>query len=238
MDTMKIYIDDTGQLHPNYPHGDIFIYAGFWTTDEQDDAINKQYGILRQQFFKTKSEVKGSSMKEKARIKIIRRLKNKFPDGFHPIFVAVKVKDLDIDFSDKQAVQLHKNYLLRRFVEEAIKDKRLKLGMKLKKVQIFIDDQSKTRLPNFDSLEKYINNSAKGNRYFNPYTQQSAAEFSVFYEDSKYNNGIQIADILANTKGHYYNSDAGLIDVKEQFQKLSIPAPLKLPTKWTIKTID
>lgn len=236
---MRIYIDDSGQLHPHYIHGDIFVYCGYWTTDDRDSDIKHKYGVLRRQIYHTKNEVKASSMTEKTKLKILKKIKKEFGNYFNPIFVTTKVSDLTIDFSSKSAVQLHKNYLLRRFVEEAIKDKRNKLGMQFKNIEVFIDDQSKTRLPNYDSLERYINKCAKQMYFWNPYTKKSAAKFKVKYEDSKVNNGIQIADIIANTKGSYYNSSKHLkSNVKTKFGELEFARPLKLPRYWINKNSD
>lgn len=232
-ETMAIYIDDTGQLHPNYKKGSVFLYAGFWTPYEKMAEIKRFYGVLRRQIFRTSREVKGSQMDEKIKLQIIRRIKNKFPDNFHPIFVAVKVPILTIDFSSKQSVQLHKNYLLRRFVETAIQDKRAKCGDRFDHVHVYIDDQSKTRLHNRDSLERYLNKSAKHMYFWNKYQKTSAAKFTVSYEDSQYDNGIQLADVLANTKGHYYNGTVKSTLVQDRFKSIGIDAPLKLPKNWT-----
>ncbi|TGE66733.1 DUF3800 domain-containing protein [Weissella confusa] len=233
-ETMAIYIDDTGQLHPNYPKGPVFLYAGFWTSFEKMNEIKNFYGVLRYQIFHTRDEVKGSTMNEKTKLNIIRRIKNKFPDDFHPIFVAVNVPDLSIDFGSKRAVQLHKNYLLRRFVETAIQDKRNKCADRFDFVNVYIDDQSKTRLPNYDSLESYLNKSAKHQYSWNKYPAQSKAKFTVSYEDSQYDNGIQLADVLANAKGRYYNGNQQNSNVKNKFELLGINAPLKLPKFWLL----
>lgn len=139
---------------------------------------------------------------------------------------------MSIDFGSKQSVQLHKNYLLRRFVETAIQDKRNKCADRFDFVNVCIDDQSKTRLPNYDSLERYLNKSAKHQYSWNKYPTQSKAKFTVSYEDSKYDNGIQLADVLANAKGRYYNGTQQNSNVKNKFKLLGINAPLKLPKFW------
>lgn len=232
---MVIYIDDSGQLHPNYPHSCIFVYGGFWTTKKADDDINKYFGVLKSQFFHTHREIKASSMSESTKTKIIKRLKNKFKNEFNPIFVSVDVKSLTIDFNSKQTVQLHKNYLIRRYVEHAIKNKRKILDNTSSSVNIHIDDQSKTKIENYDSLERYINKNMKGG--YNNTWMHSDALFSVKYEDSKSSNGIQIADVLANSKMDYHMGKFVKTNLKTVMKNKHIPVPLKLPNYWTSEEV-
>lgn len=234
MSDIIIYIDDSGQLHPNYPHSSVFVYGGYWTTKEADDEIIKHFGKLKRQIFKSGREIKASSMTENIKINIIRRLKNKFKNSFNPIFVSVDVKSLTIDFTSKQTVQLHKNYLIRRFVETAIKNKRyiIKDDSSVN-VNIHIDDQSKTSIGNFDSLDRYITKMMRGNyRNVNVWLH-SNANFTVKYEDSKASNGIQIADILANSKMDYHIGKFKRNNLKTFMKNKEICSPLKLPNYWT-----
>lgn len=234
MDKIIIYIDDSGQLHPNYPHSDVFVYGGYWTTEEANDEIIKYYGVLKRQIFHTNHEIKASNMSESVKTQIIKRLKNKFKDEFNPIFVSVDVKSLTIDFSSKQNVQLHKNYLIRRYIEFAVKHKRSILGNNSPTVDVHIDDQSKTKLENYDSIERYINKCMQGKYYSDKHIwMNSTANFTVKYEDSKMSNGIQIADVLANSKMDYHIGKFHNVNLKTVMANKNIIRPLKLPEYWT-----
>ncbi|MFT8498324.1 DUF3800 domain-containing protein [Leuconostoc pseudomesenteroides] len=235
MDDIIIYIDDSGQLHPNYPHSSVFVYGGYWTTKESDSEINKYFGKLKRQIFKSNKEVKSSNMSESIKIRIIKRLKNKFKDSFNPIFVSVDVKALTIDFKSKQTVQLHKNYLIRRFVETAIAHKRKVMQDESLSVHVHIDDQSKTKIENYDSLDRYISKMMTG-RYGYRW-MLSNAQFTVKYEDSKSSNGVQIADVLANSKMDYHIGKFKKYNLKTVMKNKNVPVPLKLPVYWTSESI-
>lgn len=239
MEKIIIYIDDSGQLHPNYPFSDVFVYGGYWTDESSDDAIKKYYGILKRQIFHTNKEVKASKMTESVKVQIIKRLKNKFKNSFNPIFVSVDVKSLTIDFSSKQNVQLHKNYLIRRYVEQAITHKRSIDKQVSSKVDVHIDDQSKTKLENYDSIERYIIKCMKGSYHSDTHIwMNSTANFSVEYEDSKASNGIQIADVLANSKMDYHIGKFSKFNLKTVMKQKDIKMPLKLPKYWTSSQLE
>lgn len=106
-------------------------------------------------------------------------------------------------------------------------------------VHVHIDDQSKTKIENYDSLDRYISKMMTG-RYGYRW-MLSNAEFTVKYEDSKSSNGIQIADVLANSKMDYHIGKFKKHNLKTVMKNKRIPVPLKLPIYWTsesIKSID
>lgn len=232
MSDLQIFIDDSGQLNPNYKFGSIFTYSGFWCLSDDLARIESFYGVLKKQIFHTKKEIKASSMKNRVEKQIIRRIISKFPNKFHPIFECVDVTKLDqVDFDSKQAVQIHKNYCVRRLIEVAIRQKRrLYKDFDVDTVQIFIDNQSQTILTNYDSLERYINKSLS-NYYFRESSVTSDKKCTVTYKDSKTSNAIQICDVLANSK--FRNQNKKFNDFSAMLKDNNIEYPLKLPVRWS-----
>ncbi|QVQ49116.1 DUF3800 domain-containing protein [Latilactobacillus sakei] len=62
MTTMHIFIDDSGQLNPNYPHSDFFVYGGYWTLSSNLNQVERYYRVLHRQIFGTNLEIKASDM--------------------------------------------------------------------------------------------------------------------------------------------------------------------------------
>lgn len=234
MTTLHIFIDDSGQLNPKYPFSNFFVYAGFWCFEEDVKSISTFHKVLSRQIFHDTHEVKASKMSKKIKKQFIKRLLNKFYGSFHPLFESVYVPQLTIDFGDKKAVQLHKNYLIRRLVEKAIKEKRqYSPKIMVEKVVVSIDNQSQTTIGNYDSLERYINKKMH-NEYFSSTYTISGAKFSAAFQDSKASRCIQICDILANSKYEYHNGT--FPEFKDFCGQHGINAPLKLPKYWTTKS--
>ncbi|KJY49441.1 hypothetical protein JG29_04940 [Bombilactobacillus mellis] len=222
----NIFIDDSGQLHIKYPKKHMFIYGGFWAPENEVSKINTYYSIIKMQLFKSKKEVKGSNMSPKIKKRIINRICKKFPQGFHPIFICVNVDNLDrLNFNNKRSVQLFKNYLIRRLIEIAILDQR-RYGYYSRDTDIFIDNQSKTQLGFFDSLEPYLNKYFH-DRYASRTYIKNSANFKAKFLDSKASNLIQIADILANSKYQYYTGKFDTFKIIMSAKK--VKDPLKLP---------
>lgn len=196
---LSIYLDDSGQLHPNY-YSSFFVYGGYWCIKGDEQQIANCYARMIRQIYRTKREIKASEMKHKQKRKILRRLATNFKDTFHPIFVASNVDDITIDFKNKENVQLHKNYLIRRLVEDVIHQARdLKIG-KIEKVSVFIDNQNQTKLTGRDSLSVYMNKKFRPGSYVSDTYTISEAAFECLFLDSKAHRTIQIADLLANCK--------------------------------------
>lgn len=71
MTILHIFIDDSGQLNPNYPHSNFFVYGGYWTLSNDLKQIEKYYKILHRQIFKTTSEIKASDMSNRDRKSVV-----------------------------------------------------------------------------------------------------------------------------------------------------------------------
>lgn len=142
-------------------------------------------------------------MKNRKKMLLIKGIKSRNDRIFHPTFIVENLIETSANIDDKVSKQLHKNYLIRRFVEECIRDFRRIYKTKVSKVIINIDDQSQTQLQRFDSFPKYINNYFRSN-YATVTYLHSDAVFDTNYKDSAVSRGIQICDILANCKYNHY----------------------------------
>ncbi|MCH4169351.1 MAG: DUF3800 domain-containing protein [Streptococcaceae bacterium] len=205
MEEINIYIDDSGQLHTNY-YSDYFIYGGYWCLAEDSQKISKTYSIQMSKIYHTKKEIKSSNMKHKYKRKVLRKLVSECQDCFNPIFIASKVSEISIDFDNKQAVQLHKNYILRRLVEDTIKQIKKQNFSDISKINVFIDNQNQTKIVNRDSFPVYLNNYFKNN-YLRNFTTTNVP-FETKYLDSSKHKAIQIADLLANCKFNRYENNS------------------------------
>lgn len=233
MTTLHIFIDDSGQLNPNYPHSDFFVYGGYWTLSSNLNQVERYYRVLHRQIFGTNLEIKASDMSIGIKKQITNRMLKKFPEDFNPVFESIYVPQMTIDFESKQAVQLHKNYLIRRLVEKVILEKRKYFPKILvDEVVIIIDNQSQTKLNSYDSLERYLNKSMH-NQYFTESYVKSSVPYKARFKDSKISPSIQLCDILANSKYGYHNGKFPVL--KSFLNKKGVAAPLKLPTKWETK---
>ncbi|MFB8606246.1 DUF3800 domain-containing protein [Enterococcus casseliflavus] len=229
---ISIYIDDSGQLHTNYK-SDYFVYGGFWCETNKTNSIAGTYSKNMKIIYRTKGEVKTDRMSDKHKRKILRRILKNHSEEVHPIFVATYIPYITIDFSKKEAVQLHKNYILRRLIEDVISSIAA-TGEKLEHVNIFIDNQSQTQVANRDNLEKYIKNYFSGNgSYLLKSFTTTDASISVSFLESKTYKAMQLADFFANTK--YCRYQHCCLDSKNIYEEFSInPACRKHPKHFTL----
>ena len=228
---ISIYIDDSGQLHPNY-HSDYFIYGGYWCFTENATEIADTYGLMMGRIYRTKKEIKSSDMKDKHKRKVLRRIFRDHNDEVNPIYIASYIPDITIDFSNKESVQLHKNYILRRLVEDVINHlNREKISVD--SINVYIDNQSQTTLTARDSLEKYIENYFDNhNGYLTESYTYSNASFNVEFLESSHYRNMQLADLFANCKFCRY--DKLCLDSKVIFEEFDcVPLCRKHPIYFT-----
>lgn len=203
---VMIFIDDSGQLHTNY-HSDYFIYGGYWCFKHDVQHINSSFSRMIKNIYKTNKEVKTSEMTAKIKKNIVKRVFKQNNTSINPVFIATKVSYLTkLNFNDKQRVQLHKNYILRRLVEDVINDLKHKGINDVNQINIYIDNQSQTNLTSRDSFAIYINKCFTKNGYITHNYTNSNLKFNVKFLDSKSSKSIQLADLLANCKFHRYHS--------------------------------
>lgn len=204
---LYIWIDESGTLSKNLKNPQNYIYAGYWCLEKDRSAIESTFSRhLINMFPSCKSgEKKASAMKERKKRLLIQYVVDEQRAKFHPVFIREDLTKLDNDLSTKETIQLHKNYLLRRFVEESIRDYRQVVGMltKTKKVVVNIDDQSTTDLQRYDAFPVYLNKYFK-RKYYSGSWLQSQAVFDVRFQDSNSKRGIQLCDVLANCKYNHY----------------------------------
>lgn len=197
-----IFLDDSGQLHPNYPFGDYFVYGGIVLKDKDLHGINKSYSNLVKTV-KKENGIKGELKTSQMTVPMKRRLLNKLSKySCHQAFVTVEIPRLvRLNFSNKKDVVRFKNYVVRRLIDQLICTNKIPKSCEM--VEIHIDNQNVAHSAR-DSLEDHLMNFFNEENYYLVHTQYSTtsfkSKFAVYYKDSESNYLIQAADLLANSK--------------------------------------
>lgn len=225
---MCIWLDEAGTLSKNPKNPPFFIYAGFWCLQKHKEKIISPFSRQLINMFPSckYGEKKASSMKNRKKQILIKKIEENNHDIFHPIFVVEQLNKLHVPLQDKEDIQSHKNYLMRRFVEICMRQHRKIYNEDPYNVFINIDDQSRTQLHYNDAFPTYINKIFK-NQYSNHCYFISNSNFEVSFKDSNKYRGIQICDILANCKYNYYIHDR--LDLHKALNKNDIRLK-KLPS--------
>lgn len=221
-----IFLDDSGQLHPNYPHGDHFVYGGLLLKENDFHGINSSYKNLVRTIKKQKGidgELKTSLMDNSTKRRLLNRLKKYNADQ---IFVTVKVSALKrINFNNKKDVVRYKNYIIRRLIQRLIVINKIPKQCDL--VEIHIDNQNIAHSAR-DSLEDHLYIFFNEDNYYNIHKQYNTtsfkADFHVYFKDSETNYLVQAADLLANTMFSALEKDQTLKRFfKSDFVCLNLP---------------
>ena len=225
-----LFIDDSGQLHPNYPFSDIFVYGGLLMNEKVFHKFNKAYKNIIQQIKKEKNqsgELKTSSMDIGTRRRLLNYVKKQ--EGIVQIFVSVKVSSLlRLDFTLPKDVNRFKNYIVRRLIDQ-IKLQSNHLN-NCTILDIYIDNQNVAHSA-IDSLDGYLNNFYNENRYDHigvaATTLSVTCDYKVYYRDSSHNYCIQAADLLANSYWQTFrdeNTRKGILTLLKE-DKITLKLP-------------
>ncbi|MEN2326135.1 DUF3800 domain-containing protein [Lacticaseibacillus paracasei] len=223
---LSIYIDESGTLCKSDASPDYFVYGGFWCTSDQSENISANFGRELIRLFPSckNGEKKASTMKHRKERILLSEIVSDSEGSFHPVFVSEYLKSLEKPLSTKEEKQLHKNYLLRRFVEKCIVDFR-QCGYTSETINVYIDDQPKTKIISYDDFPNYLSNHLHA-QYYSPSYITSNAKISVKFMDSNFDRRIQLCDVLANAKWNHYIH--GHNDVEKGLEKADVTR-LKLP---------
>lgn len=221
-----IFLDDSGQLHPNYPQGDYFVYGGLLMPDSEFHGINQSYKKLVKKIKKEKNivdELKTSGMNNSTKKRLLNKLKN---FNCHQIFVVVKTSDLiRIDFNKKRDVVRYKNYMVRRLIDHLISQNKIPKNCDV--IEVNIDQQNVSHSAPH-SLKQYLTDYFnEDNLYFvhKQYdTTSFSSDFHIHYRDSDSHYLIQAADLLANTMFNSFEKDQNLRRLfKSDYIMLQLP---------------
>lgn len=223
-----IFLDDSGQLHPNYPQGDFFVYGGLLVKESEFHKANTGYKKLVRQVKKEKGitgELKTSDMSTGTRRRLLNGL-SKLPG--EQIFVSVKVSTIKrVNFSSKRDVVRYKNYIVMRLIEDLIKTNKLPQNCTF--TEIHIDNQNIAHSAQ-DSLQDYLFNTFNLDNYYNAHLQYQQTtfncDFRVHYKDSDTNYLIQASDLLANTQCQILSGKGSLMNLLKSNVTI-----IKLPDK-------
>lgn len=218
---ISIYIDEAGTLSKNAKNPHYYIYAGYWCLNEHITQIESTFSRKLINFFPSckKGEKKASTMKNRKKMLLMRDIVENNSKVFHPVFIVENLKNVDNPLNSKGKIQLHKHYLLRRFIEKAVREYKSMYNEALYTVTICIDDQSKTKIENlnYESFPDYLIDYFRG-RLKRPSYCKTEANIYVEYKDSNKYRSIQICDILANCKYNHYVH--GRKEIDKAFQNI------------------
>lgn len=226
---LYIWIDESGTLSKNPKNPQTYVYAGYWCLEKDRNAIESTFASFLVKMFPGthNDEKKASSMKNRKKKLLVKKVVDQYPTEFHPVFLREDLKKVEKPLLNKEDIQLHKNYLLRRFVERCVEDCRSVHSTMQRATDVYvnIDDQSRTALQGFDPFPQYLNNYFQ-QRYVHNFLQ-SDANYKVRYMNSSKYRGIQLADVLANCKYNHYIH--GRNELHEILPEFGVPV-IKLPS--------
>lgn len=200
-----LFLDDSGQLSNSGTHSH-FLYGGVFIESER--AYNLFMNVVKQQckFFGINGEIKGSDIKIKHRKKLLQAFSK--VEGVHQVFLVEDVRELSrVDFGKKGKIRYHKNYLIKRIVEQLHKKRLIDADTKLH-INIDLEMLSEEKYRN--QLENHLNDFwvnkmsyIKGMEY-SQFIPNIKTKFNVKFLDSRHHRFIQVADLLVNTKYRRY----------------------------------
>lgn len=200
-----LFLDDSGQLSNSGTHSH-FLYGGVFIESER--AYNLFMNVVKQQckFFGINGEIKGSDIKIKHRKKLLQAFSK--VEGVHQVFLVEDVRELSrVDFGKKGKIRYHKNYLIKRIVEQLHKKRLIDADTKLH-INIDLEMLSEEKYRNH--LENHLNDFwvnkmsyIKGMEY-SQFIPNIKTKFNVKFLDSRHHRFIQVADLLVNTKYRRY----------------------------------
>ncbi|MGY3767093.1 DUF3800 domain-containing protein [Vagococcus vulneris] len=206
-----LILDDSGKLHSNCNHGNVFCFGGLLMNEDNYHNINQAYKKYIKQIKKEKSianniEFKTTNMSFKTRRRLLKVLSDY--DSVQ-VFVCAKIKCLKrLDFNNSKDVVRYQNYMIYRLIEKLVKNE--VLPNDCTKLYLKIDNQSVAH-SSIDSLEDYLFHMFNDSSYYyahdKRYIPDFECDFDVKYRDSKYDYLVQAADLLANTKHNSFNFD-------------------------------
>lgn len=221
-----LFLDDSGQLHPNYPYSDTFTYGGILIKETDFHRVNQSYGDVIKQVQREKSlegELKTTDMSNSTRTRLLKRLR-KYPCT--QVFICTKVSTLKrLNFQNKKDVVRYKNYMIRRLIDKLIKDNTIPNDCS--KIEVHIDNQNVAHSA-LDSLEDYLSHYFNDEDFYLAHQAYKATSFqcsfAVFYKDSAHHSLIQAADLLANTHWQSLNGKPELVNfLKTGYCSLRLP---------------
>ena len=203
--TISVYIDDSGALNRNEPSG-WFIYAGFvFRSKIEYDNANRLYrnarNIVKQQTGRT-DEIKAFGLSIEHKSKLYKALSNY--ESFSVSVLNKRIAPHILD--DKKSICRYKDYALKRAIKEKLTSM-ISIGLldpnEDTSLLIFIDEQL-TATNGYYDLESSILEELKygivnwnyGKYHTNLFNGKLSV--NVKYLDSSKSNLIQASDILAN----------------------------------------
>lgn len=204
MQTIYIYLDDSGVLHNNEKY---FVYAGylFFGKKERDDA-RRQYRTLSDKIKRSIDgceEVKSYGLKPKHK-----RSLNRVLNKYESLSVCVDIKRVyDHILSEKKSIHRYKDYVLKRCIKGKFMEL-IRRGLLNPNEDVYlilnIDEQPTSTNGYYDLRSSILEELKYGIRNFDyGITHQPILygnfNIDVFFRDSKRDYLIQASDILANS---------------------------------------
>lgn len=226
-----LFLDDSGQLSNNGTHN-YFLYGGVFIPNEK--KLNELRNKINNQkkFLGITKEIKGASIKNKHRKKLLQVVKK--IEDIETLFLIEHTPSLNrVDFENHYSVRMHKNYLVKRLIEQLHNKNLIDDDTTL---YIYIDNEALSGGIYKDSLQNHLNayykraNKGAFLKHFEytSFIPSFETQFKVKYIDSRSELLMQVADLLANTKYRRYK-----LESKDGSEHIKCPLVcLKLPIQF------
>lgn len=185
---IHIYLDESGSIHKN-SHTRYFAVGGYFTDINSKDKITSKYkkinlNVKRLRNFALDKEIKSYNYLDQEKIEIFKIVQN--IDSFCGCTIV-------FDKSRMHKSIIESNIFFNYAVKLLINDCILPLINYEKDIEFFLNiDNRNLKVGDLKNLEEYLKTEFILYNY----------DFNVKYFDSKFNYGIQLADLIVNT---FYN---------------------------------
>lgn len=203
---INVYIDESGSIHKNSKTL-FFAVGGYFVFNDKKDKVVSFYKKINRDIKISKNilltkEMKSYDYSISEKINIIEKIQD--IDSFCAVsMVFLKEK------MNKQIIEsnIFFNYAVRLLFQETI----IPIVKKKDVVINFIVsvDNRNIRVGDLNNLENYLNTEFCNDEYY----------FKVTYYDSKYNYGIQLADLMVNSFYNYFKNFDYIKNVFVKFKK-------------------
>lgn len=203
MQTMYVFIDDSGVLHPNDPY---FVYGGYiFLSYQEKERAEREYRTLVSKIRKKlniKGELKACRLSRKHKRSLFNIMKNE-----ESFFVAIdNSKVRESIMKETRSRHRYKDYVLKRIIKEKVKyfirNKQIDPNKKLR-IKICIDEQHTASNGYYDLKSSIYEELIAGvsnfdyGKTFEPILY-NGLDIEIRFCDSSYNFLVQASDIWAN----------------------------------------
>ena len=185
-----IYLDESGSIHKN-SRTKYFAVGGYFCFDDDRIKIKSRYKRINYKFKIKKNlgldeEIKSYDMTQDEKIEIFNSIQN-----INSFVGIAKIFNKELMKKDIMNCNIFYNYAVKLLINDCILPI---INIKDNIEFILSVDNRNVGVGNLKNLENYLSTEFCLNNYL----------FNVTYYNSKYNYGVQLADLIVNTFYNYY----------------------------------